>query len=257
MSRRFFLPAIPPHIGAVVELEEADNSEEIRHIRKSLRLREGDLVTFVDGKGQAAEGEILSSSRERMSFTIRSLQKFDPPQPRILLAQSLLKGQRMDWLVEKATELGLNALIPAISDHSVASEEDALKRNTRWERISQAALKQSEGLFLPDLNGPIRLEELVDQVKASQTQGIYLDNRTGTLPLWECLSQALGPKSSEARELVLFVGPEGGFHSEEVLKFEDAGFLGASLGESILRAETAAIAALAIAKHWLIADKHR
>jgi 16S rRNA (uracil1498-N3)-methyltransferase len=257
MSRRFFLPTFDATEGALVTLSADEHADEIRHIRKSLRLRPGDLVTFVNGRGLEAEGEILASDRDRMSFTIKSSRVQNPPTPKIVLAQALLKGQRMDWLVEKATEMGAGGISPMISDHSVASEEDAIKRNARWERIAQSALKQSGGIFLPDLNSPVALGELVEALKRAQTPVIYLDIQPALTPLWAQLSQALLPPTKPSKELVLFVGPEGGFHAEEVLKFQDAGFLAAGLGESILRAETAAIAALAIAKHWLIADKHR
>jgi 16S rRNA (uracil1498-N3)-methyltransferase len=191
--------------------------------------------------------EIETARKEHVVF--RTLEKLEPdaPGPRITLCASLIKFDHFEWMIEKATELGVTEIVPV---ESIRSERGltraALKRLERWRRIGLEASQQARRCRLPELQEPLALEE------ALQYQAKYryaLDEQSGGAPL----IAALPNERLREDSIALLLGPEGGWTEDERSAFLEAGWSRITLGPLILRAETAAIAALSvISQGWLI-----
>lgn len=255
MSRRFFIDA-DLAAGNSLEMGRGDYAEELKHMRKALRLNAGARVLLVNGLGFEADAEILALDADAASFQVQEVRKLERERPRIVLAQGLLKGQRMDWLVEKATELQIAEITAVATKHSVPSEQEAGGRSLRWQRLARSALKQCAGAFLPDIVGPLDLPNFLASWKDSALK-IVLHPDSASPPLLTVLSgSAKGLSAEKIDRICLFTGPEGGLHSEEMLELKGMGFRPASLGDSILRGETAGLVAIAVAKQWALAHNY-
>ena len=219
--------------------------QELEHMRKVLRLRPGDRVTLFDDEGWEHEGTVCSYT-ERLG-KIQILKSYQPGREsslRVTLAQALGKGEKMDWVVEKATELGVWAIVPFLCERTVPKLDRAEfgKRKERWQRIALGAAKQS---------GRTRVPEILDLTDFSE-----LARRP-----WPCALRLLFWEGEAARglaqlrqetvrldSLLLVIGPEGGFSADEVEEAKRGGFQSMRLGKRILRTETAAVAALSLAQ---------
>lgn len=210
--------------------------EESRHIAIVLRLRAGTAIELFDGTGLVYQGLILTVSPKRITVEILSqYREQGESSPQLFLFQSLLKGKKMDFLIQKATELGVHSFCPV---HSTYSENhgNPTRQADRWQRIMLEACKQCNRA------SPMRIEPI------SNLEEIELSPFEQPLVLWEgerairldaTLISYDGP-------MALFIGPEGGFHENEINMARDLGFKPVSIGPRILRAETAALSAIAI-----------
>jgi 16S rRNA (uracil1498-N3)-methyltransferase len=154
----------------------------------------------------------------------------------------LIKGDKMDWVIQKATELGVARVALIHSTHSVIkpNPERLEHQRSRWERIARDAAQQSERWTIPTIADPVDLAEICRQYASSPLKGILVERSNGP-----SLS-AIPLPSGRQRPIVLLIGPEGGWAPEEQRLAQEQGFLLLALGPRILRAETAAIAALSI-----------
>jgi 16S rRNA (uracil1498-N3)-methyltransferase len=232
MSRREFFYAQPSQIaGDQIHLL----GDEHEHCARVLRKAAGDSLTIVDGEGHAFDGVIttIEKSQTRVRVTGRR-EKVGEPRTWLTLAQAIPKGSRFDWLVEKATELGVSAFIPLRCERSetVAS---AAKRE-RWQRLALAAMKQSCRSVLPMVEPERSFAELV-RAKAAYDFAL-LAHETDDSPL--NILQA--HRARAARGLVM-IGPEGGFSDAELSLAREANLTFFSLGPRRLRAETAGLMA--------------
>lgn len=242
-ERRFFVAA--SDVGPAGLTLRGD---EAHHARRALRLSEGDSVTCLDGEGRGWRGRIDRYSGDTAFVTIESVIEPEAPiRPRLSLAQALVKGDRMDLIIQKATELGVDRIIPIIADRSDVrlDAERSSRRIERWRRIEIEAAKQCERLTLPTIEVPTKLRELLD---ASREPVIALVERDAS-PIRDLLRELGQPES-----VTLIVGPEGGWSEDECRMFERSNARCVSLGRGILRAETAAIAGLAILRFALAPD---
>ncbi|GAB5410902.1 MAG: 16S rRNA (uracil(1498)-N(3))-methyltransferase [Chlamydiales bacterium] len=191
---------------------------EAKHLQV-LRVRDGDKVEVVDGKGSIAEGIFQNKVIE-----ITSSKHFPEPKPKIILAATLIKQSRLEWLIEKGTELGTHAFWLFPSDHS---ERKNISSNhlTRLEAAALSAFKQCKRLYLPQI-------QLLDKMPKPQREGVFGDLRENAPPL-----------QTAKEDTTVYIGPEGGFSEKEHAQLEKMAN-GARLGRHVLRAETAAIAAL-------------
>jgi 16S rRNA (uracil1498-N3)-methyltransferase len=166
-----------------------------------------------------------------------------PPKttPSIVLAQALLKGERMDWVIQKATELGVDRIVPILATHSVVKPRtDRIEHQVaRWRRIALEAAQQSERWSLPAIDEPATLPQLLSTSKIAAAK-IFLAERS------DGASISSVPLEHGHGEVWLLVGPEGGWKEEEVLQALQQGFSAVTMGPRILRAETAAIAAISV-----------
>lgn len=214
--------------------------EESKHAVRVMRLEAGAKVLLTDGKGHEAEATLLSSDKSGATFDVGAVREARVKAFRLELLQGVLKGPRMDWLVEKATELGVNAIRAVDTQYSVAGE-----RADRWARVAQAALKQSGNLTMPEFPPVCGLAEALDHLP-SGFHGLLLSPtaKEGLAPL----VKSLGPSPGT---VVLAIGPEGGFSPAEEKLLETKGFRACLLSGQILRGETAALVAASVALHAL------
>jgi 16S rRNA (uracil1498-N3)-methyltransferase len=225
----------------VSENHAALTGEHADHLIRVLRARVGQDFDIATGHS-VRRGRITSVKADRVEFELAEVIS-TPPFAEITLLLAVFKFDRMEWAIEKCTELGVSHIIPVISrrtDSHLAAA--SAKRVDRWRRIALEAAEQSRRTAPPEITAPIKLSEAVN---LSQPRRIVLaESEEQTL-----LRDLLPSDTSDA--IALAIGPEGGWTDDEVQAFQQAGWISASLGNTILRAETAAIAALAIAASML------
>jgi 16S rRNA (uracil1498-N3)-methyltransferase len=218
--------------------------EDARHLARVLRAEPGQQYEIADGAGVYL-AEIAAVERDRVVF--RVIAALDtPPQPvRVTLCAALIKFDRFEWLVEKATELGVAAIVPINASRSEKGlVEAARKRAERWRRIAHESSQQARRLSPPEISAPMSLD-----VAVAVAAGLryFLDEKSGAAPLAVAIP-CHGQRYNSDRVLLL-TGPEGGWTDAERAAATAAGWSPVSLGPLILRAETAAIAAAAILTH--------
>lgn len=233
---RFFLPQL---YAEEMYIEGVD----ARHISKVLRMQPGAKLQIVSDDGVSAVAEITAIDSERVS--VRCLEKLaesHEPRVKLVLAQGLAKGEKMDFIIQKAVEMGAYSVIPVAMEHSVVRLDGAkaAKKVERWQKIAESAAKQSK-------------RDIVPQVQAVQSMGEMLASCTCQTKIiaYECedrLSLKAALKAAEAAggisELLLIIGPEGGISESELEQARQAGAVPVSLGRRILRAETAGLVAI-------------
>lgn len=228
---RLVLPGAVPDSGLL-----RIGGAELHHMRHVMRLGAGAAVTLLDGRGAAYAGRIRRLERDRALVEIG--ERIAPgPAAAIVLAAAVIKGPRMDFLVEKAAELGASALWPLLCARSLA-RAPGTERIARWRRLAVAAAKQSQAARLMEISEPREFHRLVKTVPARILPVIC---RIGAASL----SATIRAKNPDG--ILIACGPEGDFDEAEVTAALNAGFVAAGLGPRRLRSETAALAALSIA----------
>jgi len=203
--------------------------EEARHVLKVLRGRKGDAIEVVDAEGRLFLAELGGGGDASVLEALEtSGEGVD-----LVLYQAVPKGGRMDFVVEKATEVGVTRIVPLLSDRGVVRPRDA--KVGRWRRVAEAAARQSLRLAVPEVAEPMGFAEAIEE---AGSDGVLLHNVPDLEPLEDIIS---APAS-------LFVGPEGGWSEEEIRAAEDAGLALAQLGPYRLRSETAGVVAVARAR---------
>ena len=229
--------------GAITPTSIHITGDLLHHLRDSLRLRPGDSLTLNDGCGTRYRVEATHVTSQALDTRIigRQAEPTRKSTP-IVLGQSLIKGDKMDWVIQKATELGVARVALIHSTHSVIkpNPERLEHQRSRWERIARDAAQQSERWTIPTIADPVDLAEICRQYASAPLKGILVERSNGP-----SLS-AIPLPSGRQRPIVLLIGPEGGWAPEEQRLAQEQGFLLLTLGPRILRAETAAIAALSI-----------
>jgi 16S rRNA (uracil1498-N3)-methyltransferase len=242
MLRRFFVEAsIEPDQPCVITGSEA------RHILKVLRMGPGDRLAIMDGRGACFQAVIQSATRQGVTVILEKPLPSPLPSPvEIILCQALLKSGPMDYLVQKTSELGVDAIFPFFSQRTIVriEKERFANRLRHWNEISRSAAKQSGRMAQARIAAPSSLEELTAKWKAEKGLKTMLWEGEGKRDL-----KALLRASSRTEKFIGIIGPEGGFAGEEVEMAEDAGFIPVSLGSRILRSETAAITMVAVVQY--------
>jgi len=215
-------------------------AEEARHLRDVLRLKTGDEVYVFDGLGHEFRCEVSNVRRDSTELRIES--EVDPAKPesqlQLNLCVALLKGEKFDLVVQKATELGVTKITPLLTryaDIHLRDASDATKRVARWQRIALEAAKQSGRAFVPEISVPVAFENALE----IEGVGVMFSEREG-----ETLESL--PASGSITALV---GSEGGWADEEIDAARARDFHVVTLGGRILRAETAAIAVTVLMQH--------
>ncbi|MDP9266995.1 MAG: 16S rRNA (uracil(1498)-N(3))-methyltransferase [Acidobacteriota bacterium] len=222
------------------EVQAEDNKaaltgENAAHLARVLRAQVGQEFDVSTGE-TVRRGKIVAVSEQRVEFELGE-EVAAAPEMQIELLLAVFKFDRMEWAIEKATELGVARILPVIAQRTEKHlAQSSAKRSDRWRRIAHEAAQQSRRVSPPEIAEPL---ELKDALAQSSAAGIVLaEGEEG-----KSLKQAL---AAAPRPVRLAVGPEGGWLAEELALFQKHGWQAASLGATILRAETAAIAALAI-----------
>ncbi len=210
---------------------------ELHHMRNVVRMRPGAPVTLIDDAGVAYQGTIRRFETDRAIIELARASRAARAMSRITLAAAIVKGARMDYLVEKAAELGASVLIPLIAERGVVREPGAARLD-RWRRLAAAAAKQSLAPFAMRVGDPIAFADLIRSVPDG-TLCLVLDE--GAPPL------GVSIRGAAPDALLMMCGPEGGFSANELADARAAGFAAAGLGSRRLRCETAALASLSVA----------
>ena len=230
---RFFIPQL-------YNEEMSITGVDAKHIGRVLRMQPGDKLQIVSDDGVSALAEVTAISET--TVTVRCLEvlaESHEPAVKITLAQGLAKGEKMDFIIQKAVELGVCSIVPVAMEHSVVRLDGAKadKKVERWQKIAEAAAKQSK-------------RDIIPQVQAVQSVSKMLasNNCKTKIIAYECedrmsLKTALR-EAGQLDDLLLIIGPEGGISEGELNKAREAGAVPVSLGRRILRAETAGLVAM-------------
>jgi len=215
------------------------DAAEAHHLRRVLRLRPGAVVEGTDGAGGLYTIRLVTLDGEGGWGAIEARAEPARESPcSITLAQAILKGDRMSWLVQKATELGVSRIVPMETERVVARVADeGVARQTRWARIAREAVKQCGRVIVPGIDPPRAFPEVLAEVASHDVAWVC----------WEGGGQTLVEAAAgTASRLLLLIGPEGGFTADEVAAAESAGARRVSLGPRTLRAESAGLTAVAL-----------
>lgn len=218
------------------------SKEEAHHIVDVMRMSEGDKITAFDGTGKEYVGEIVAASKNNLKIKIEKINTVSPENKiRVTLAQAIPKRAKMDFIVEKATELGVDEIIPLITDRTIVRLDEKTKkiRHAHWQNVAITAAKQCGRLEIPKVKLPVAFSDFADEMKNYD------------LALMACLhneTKAVGHILSgvRAKKILAMIGPEGDFSHREI---KSAGSQGAHLvtfGRLVLRVDTAAIFILSV-----------
>ena len=211
------------------------------HIAKALLMRPGEAQTLCDGKGTDFDGVLETVTDRQVTVRISASRPSQAePTLAVTLYQGLPKGDKMDWIIQKAVELGVTAVVPVATRRSVARlEGKADKKQERWQRIAAEAAGQCGRGMLPSVERPLSWSQALSRLSGEPALVFY---EGGGRPLRELVTPS-------TRRLSVFVGPEGGFDPEEIDAIRRQGGGVATLGPRILRCETAPLAALTLLMH--------
>jgi 16S rRNA (uracil1498-N3)-methyltransferase len=209
------------------------------HVVRVLRMNAGDMLTIFNGDGYDYAATLISIGKRDVTVRIEEREQIDNESPlRLTLAQGVARGEKMDLIVQKATELGVARIVPLFTERSEVKLDAARaeKRLLHWRAVAASACEQSGRVCVPEVTAAQTLQEWLKNLADDGAQRLAL------LP--EGTRRARELRFSDAGGL-LVVGPEGGLGDRDVSALQDAGFQGLRLGPRILRTETAGLAALA------------
>ncbi|MCL4232777.1 MAG: 16S rRNA (uracil(1498)-N(3))-methyltransferase [Dehalococcoidia bacterium] len=213
--------------------------EQAQRLTKVMRLREGEKFLAFSGDGREWEATVGPAAKSGLHAAIGAFARQEPaPAVTLELWVALVRPNRFDWAVEKATEAGADVIRPLLSEHSARGEGSSAGRQERWERIAIEAAEQCGRLYMPVIEPPAHFNDLL-----GRHHGALVVADMGGRP-WEEVSALL---PDEGR-LAVAIGPEGGFSQEEVARARAHGALVARLGPNTLRSETAAVVAVALVR---------
>lgn len=222
--------------GAEIELD----GDQSRYLGKVLRARVGDRVAVFNGEGPEWPATILRISRSSVSLALGDSVEAGTESPlKIHLVQGISRGERMDIVVQKATELGVKRITPVLTEFGVVKldSDRAEKRRDHWQRIAASACEQSGRTRPPLIDTPLPLKSWFGAKPASTDTELILTPVATT---------SLASLSAPKTKVCVLIGPEGGFSSTEYGDAEVSGFTAVALGPRVLRTESAAIAALSV-----------
>lgn len=239
MSKDFFYTD-PAKIGERFLTIEDDES---KHIVRVLRKSEGELLWVVDGVDRAYEVVIRSIGQHAIECEILSVhERLNETEIEVTLAVAVLKNpSRMEWLIEKGTEIGIRRFIPVSTSRTVAHSS----KENRWRKIALSAMKQSGRCYLPQIYPLTDMESVMHHASVFDLKIIPYEQTDEALFIAEALRHRQKPTSA-----LIVIGPEGGFTEDEIHAAERAGFIQVSLGKRRLRTETAAL----VAASWVIGN---
>lgn len=232
------------------ELEKGElcelRGENRQYVLSVLRMKKGDRLLLFDGQGCEYEAIIAGHDHERVSVEIIGKEEIHMNALKITLAQSLPKAKKMDFIIEKASELGAGVIIPFVSERSIPqlSPEKAGLKQTRWQKIALEAARKSHSGGIPEVREILSFKKMLQAADKNAVKIIFWEEEKGMN-----LKLILQARKKDQRDFFIVVGPEGGFSREEIETAGQLGFTSASLGKQILKVETAALAILSIIQY--------
>jgi 16S rRNA (uracil1498-N3)-methyltransferase len=260
---RLYLPNVQPEKKLI-----AITGEKAHYLASVLRCQKGDELVLFDGDGNCFRTTITKSDRQEVIAEVLEEFTCDFESPlNIILMQGLLKGEKMDTVVQKATELGVREIVPLITERSQIRETRKIQR---WRKIAEEAAKQSGRSMVPVIHEPAEFRKMFSEAtfkyaplsslgKGGRKGGGIIFYEEGGMRLSEAVEVLKMSGNTVSHPLVkggkegfvVIIGPEGGFTKEEVACAEEKGLIVTSLGKRTLRAETAAIAAISLTQFLL------
>lgn len=213
--------------------------EAANHITRVLRLRPGDPLTLFDGRGGEHAARIEGFRKNAVIVAVTAHDPTDRESPLSLtLAQGISRGERMDWVVQKATELGVTRIVPILTERTVVKLDarQSERRRSHWRGIAVAACEQSGRNKVPDIAAPLSLHAFLRDADPAATR----------LLLSPAAPHRIADLKPPDRQFIVLIGPEGGLSETEQRAAANAGYLAVKLGPRVLRTETAALAALTL-----------
>ncbi len=211
---------------------------DARHIRTVLRMKPGDALVVFDGVGNDYEAEIKTVSPDEVGVSpVKRIHTTMESPVKITIAQAMLKGKKMDVLARQITELGITRWVPFFSERSipVPARAKVPARLERWRTIIIESMKQCQRSWLTELGDIVSFDEALEMGRTDDVKLIFWEEETRTLP------DILGPVPDSCERVFVIIGPEGGFSKVEIEKAVSLGYQSVSLGQRILKAETAAL----------------
>ncbi|MEM7430962.1 MAG: 16S rRNA (uracil(1498)-N(3))-methyltransferase [Pseudomonadota bacterium] len=236
MAARRLYVASPLSTGSEITLGES----EARYLGRALRMRNGDDVAVFNGDDSEFSATVQSLAKNQAQLLVGAPVDTQTESPlKVHLVQGVSRGERMDLVVQKATELGIKRLSPVLTEYGVVKldSERAEKRREHWQKIAISACEQSHRVRPPLIDAPVTLKEFFGAGARESDVDLILQPEAST-PLVNV--------AKPDTKICLLIGPEGGFSDNEYDDADAAGFTSVSLGPRVLRTETAAIAALAV-----------
>lgn len=224
------------------EMNEADKSlkitgDEYHHIAKVFRKEVGDVIPVTNGKGIMAEAVITHLMDGFLQVRLEKIDEIPPSKPRLAVAFALLKNKNDMFVVEKLTELGVKEFFPFTSVRTIRRSTPRTRQ--KFEKIAISAIKQCDNAWLPEIHKPMGLKLVLDALLFKGYQPLIAYENEDSTRMIDILPQMSG-------NICLVIGPEGGFSPDEAVLFMDKNMSTFTLGNHVLRAETAAIAGSAI-----------
>jgi 16S rRNA (uracil1498-N3)-methyltransferase len=235
LTRVYVEEALAAGRGCVLEGSAAN------HVMRVLRLRDGDSLTLFDGRGGEYGARITGFVKDSVQVEVQEHRDVERESAlNLTLAQGISRGERMDWVMQKATELGVTRIVPVITERTVVKldERQSERKVEHWRAIVIAACEQSGRNRVPEVATPVAYHEVIRKLDAAATR--ILLSPTGTLHARDL---------PNPQHISMLIGPEGGLSDNEQEAAVAAGFLQVRMGPRILRTETAAIAALCALQH--------
>lgn len=223
--------------------------QDAHHLMHVMRAKAGQQVTVVDDEGSVALMEMTAFTAESVELTLKERLEGNTESPlELTLVQCLLKSDKMDWIVQKAVELGTNKIQPLASRNCVAQYDGkkAKQRQERWQKIADEAAKQCGRTKLLQVEPIMGIKEFLSESGFGEDSPLYFCYENEEQ---KTIKEAL--TNSQVSKATVIIGPEGGFTLEEAQAIEEAGGKSVTLGPRILRAETAAIAAMTVIQYEL------
>lgn len=217
---------------------------DVKHIGRVLRLEPGAGITLLTGKGTEFEATIREINNREVTCEITGTREVSAESPvRVVLYQGLSKGDKMELVIQKSTELGVARIVPLISERTVVrlDEKKAAHRLARWQRVAEEAAKQSRRSVIPQVGRPLEFRAALETISAGTLAVLPWEEEQGT-----GLRDILRANRDNSGDIAVFIGPEGGFSRNEVELAGSRGVFPVSLGPRIMRTETAGIVAVSV-----------
>ena len=231
---RFYVS--PENISPSKNTIEIKDKDEVHHIRDVMRLKRGTTVMVFDGAGKEYRGDIKEINKLSVIIDIKETLK---PRTKdsfsVTLYQAIPKKSKMDFIIEKAVELGVKAIVPMITERTIPTLKDGdIKKKARWQRLAKAASKQCGRSNLPSISDVLGFDGALAEAKRSEL--VLFAALDDSAKLLSAILKECSPKT-----VSVFIGPEGDFTEKEISAARREGFSVCSLGSLVLRVETAAI----------------
>ncbi|NOX20077.1 MAG: 16S rRNA (uracil(1498)-N(3))-methyltransferase [Nitrospirae bacterium] len=223
--RRIILPHLDPSQSNITVRDE-----EFHYLKNVIRLKAGDTLKVLDGRGWEIDALIKEIKKKSLTLEVTNKRYHERKRAfRLTLIQAVLKGEKMDLVLQKATELGVDIIVPVFTEHTVLKSTRKFKH---WQRVCLEATRQAKRIYMPELLKPC---EFKDAIEAANGKHRFILHEKSESTVKGLLGRSI------LGDVFVAVGPEGGFSHEETRYAREKGFEAISLSENILRAETAAI----------------